>query len=156
MMKRFQLLIPPPVLLAIAASLAYGLAYLNTYWLVARLPYWLNSLLWPVVLLACVVGAVSLLPFMKKRTTINPHHPERSRQLIIDGLYRYSRNPMYLSLLLLLTAWCFHLQALLSLLSILVFVYLINELQIKPEEAVLDSHFGEQYQQYCRKVRRWL
>lgn len=156
MLKRLELLVPPPIWLLLCVAMAYGLAQLSQQWSWLILPLGLVKLQWPLVLLAVFIAVASLLGFARNHTTINPHHPERSKHLVIEGLYRYSRNPMYLSLLLLLTAWCLHLQAGLSLLSCVVFVALINRLQILPEEKLLTQQFNEQYLQYCRNVRRWL
>ncbi|MDO6684587.1 MULTISPECIES: methyltransferase family protein [unclassified Agarivorans] len=156
MLKRLQLLIPPPVWLLLSVGLAYLLATFSQGGFVPVMPSWLVNLQWPLVILASLIAVMSVWGFAKKHTTINPHHPERSKHLVINGLYRYSRNPMYLSLLLLLIAWCLHLQAWLSLLSCIMFIGIINQLQIKPEEKALKLHFSEQYLQYCRKVRRWL
>ncbi|MGY5452365.1 methyltransferase family protein [Agarivorans sp. MS3-6] len=156
MLTRMQLLIPPPVWLMMAMGLAYVFSWLNHHFIAIYFPQWLISLRWAIVTLACGIASISVFGFFKARTTINPHHPERSKHLLVDGIYRFSRNPMYLSLVMLLLAWCLHLQAILSLFSIAWFVYAINQYQIKPEEVALREHFGEAYQQYCGKVRRWL
>mgnify|MGYP000061873080 CR=1 FL=1 len=156
MHKRLELLVPPPLWLLLCVAMAYGLAQISKQWSWQMLPLGLVKLQWPLVFLAAFIAVTSLIGFARKHTTINPHHPERSKHLVVEGLYRYSRNPMYLSLLLLLIAWCLHLQAGLSLLSCGVFVVLINRLQILPEEKLLTKQFNEQYLQYCRNVRRWL
>jgi protein-S-isoprenylcysteine O-methyltransferase Ste14 len=154
--KSLELLIPPPVWLVLCAALAYGLAKLDGLLGLALLPQALLLLRWPLLLVASFIAVISLLGFIRKHTTINPHHPERSQHLVLGGLYRVSRNPMYLSLLLLLLVWCLHLQSYSALLSCGLFMFLLTHFQIKPEERALARHFGERYLQYCRRTRRWI
>ena len=73
-----------------------------------------------------------------------------------DGIYRFSRNPMYLSLAGLLVALAVYLQSAVSFLGVFLFVYLITQWQIKPEEYWLEKKFGEPYLAYKKKVRRWI
>ncbi len=154
--KSLELLVPPPLWLLLCAIVAYGLAKLHGLLGLALLPQASLLLRWPLLSVAGLIALLSLLGFIRKHTTINPHHPERSQHLVVGGLYRFSRNPMYLSLLMLLLVWCLHLQSYLALLSCGLFIYLLTRLQIKPEERALAQHFGERYLQYCRRTRRWL
>ena len=131
-------------------------------WAIARYTDWLEfggSLRYAgfVFLLAgAVFGFFALLSFYRKRTSIDPHKPEKASVLITDGLYSVSRNPMYLGLLLLLIAYGFYLGSLLSLLVIPFFVWYMNRWQIEPEEEVMLEKFGEEYRKYRSEVRRWL
>ncbi|MDP5253043.1 MULTISPECIES: isoprenylcysteine carboxylmethyltransferase family protein [unclassified Vibrio] len=149
---RLALLIPPPVLLLICAAIAYGLSHIKGLsWAMPR-----QTLVAVVTLIFAVTIAIAaLIPFIKHKTTINPHHIERTRYLIEDGIYAHSRNPMYLSLALILFAYSYTLSSPLSLLSCFVFVAYLNTFQIAPEEALLKQKFGDQYQAYCARVRRW-
>ena len=76
--------------------------------------------------------------------------------MVTDGIYRYSRNPMYLGMALLLAAWALWLGNAAALLGIVLFVALINRYQIRPEERILAAKFGDDYRNYCRRTRRWL
>lgn len=101
-----------------------------------------------------LVSAVRL--FSQRDTTINPLDPSKAEHLVVDGLYRVTRNPMYVGMVLLLVGWCLYLGALSAFAAVALFVLAMNELQIKPEERALTEKFGEQYQAYIQQVRRWV
>ena len=104
--------------------------------------------------LACdFLGAVS---FRKIKTTVNPMSPEKSSALVCTGIYKYSRNPMYLGMALLLLAWAIYLASAWALLGVLAYVLYITRFQIIPEERVMEKLFGQEYLAYKAKVRRWL
>ena len=94
--------------------------------------------------------------FRKTSTTVNPLNPEESSKLVTTGIYRFSRNPMYIGFFLFLVAWDVILGSIPSLIMLPVFVLLINEVQIKPEEAILKEKFGTEYEMYLKNVRRWI
>ena len=103
---------------------------------------------------ALLAHAVS--SFIRAKTTVNPVTPEAAERLVTDGLYRYTRNPMYLGMLILLIGWTLWLGNPASLLLLPVFVIYLTVFQIKPEEAALSEKFGSDYDAYRRRVRRWL
>ena len=82
--------------------------------------------------------------------------PHNTTQLVSTGIFRFSRNPMYLSLLLMLIAWALWLGNSLAWLGVIVFILVMNRFQIAREEAYLESKFGDEYRRYKQKVRRWL
>jgi protein-S-isoprenylcysteine O-methyltransferase Ste14 len=106
-----------------------------------------------------VAGALfalaGVLAFRRHRTTVNPMTPGKSSALVATGIYRFSRNPMYLGFLLLLGGWGAYLANAVALLWLPAFVVYMNRFQIQPEERALTQSFGEQYLAYCRSVRRW-
>lgn len=102
----------------------------------------------------CVVAAV--VSFVRARTTINPLHPERASALVTDGIFRYSRNPMYLSLLLLLLGHAFEIWNWPAFGGPMAYAAYITRFQIVPEERVLTRLFGDDYARYRQRVRRWL
>lgn len=87
---------------------------------------------------------------------MNPIKPMTTSSLVTGGAFRFTRNPMYLSLLLYLIAWAVYLSNVWALLLVPMFVLYINEFQIKPEERALSSLFGPEYAAYKEMVRRWL
>lgn len=97
-----------------------------------------------------------LLAFRKARTTVNPLRPRKASVMVTGGVYRYTRNPMYVGMLLLLLAWAVHLSALRPFVGLPVFVLYIGRFQITPEERALQSLFGKAYDDYAARVRRWL
>lgn len=114
--------------------------------------YYLMSAL---LLLAFIIGVAALWQFYKARTTIDPRKPERTNTLETKGIYSLSRNPMYLALLLVLLAWGLWLGNAFNTILAAGFVSVMNKLQIRPEEKVLQKKFGKAYGQYYIRVRRW-
>ncbi len=114
----------------------------------------------PMAILIAISGVplviTSMLEFRRASTTIDPFHPEEATSLVDGGVFRFSRNPMYMSLLLVLIGWSIWLGSLYNLAVLAMFVSYITVFQIKPEEAVMKSLFGEAYEKYCRNVRRWI
>ncbi len=102
------------------------------------------------------VGFFSVWQFYKNKANIHPIHLEKSKVFVVSGIYRFSRNPMYLSLAGLLVAWAVYLQNAVSFLGVFLFIYFITQWQIKPEEYWLEKKFGESYLAYKKKVRRWI
>ena len=101
-----------------------------------------------------VIGGV--VAFRRAKTTVNPMKPDTASSLVVSGIYRYTRNPMYLGFLLLLMAWAAALSNVLALVSLLAFVLYMNRFQIVPEERMLASRFAQDYAEYRARVRRWL
>lgn len=149
-----ELKVPPLVIGVIAAGLMWC-ARLATPDL--ELPFAPNRML-PVGLallgtLTCMAGAAA---FRRARTTVNPMSPRNTSSLVVSGIYRYTRNPMYLGFLLALMAWATVLSNVPALIALLAFVVYMNRFQIVPEERVLASRFAEDYAEYRARVRRWL
>lgn len=103
-----------------------------------------------------IIGLSSLAMFYRQKTTVNPINVSSATTLVDTGLYAFSRNPMYLALALLLLSICFWLGNLLGLTGVILFIAFITRFQIIPEERALSEIFGENYQRYCQRVRRWL
>jgi protein-S-isoprenylcysteine O-methyltransferase Ste14 len=101
----------------------------------------------------CLSGVVS---FRRAKTTVNPMKPNSTSSLIVSGIYKYTRNPMYLGFVLVLLGWAAFLSNLAALALLPAFVVYINRFQIVPEEHVLASLFPHEYPAYRAKVRRWV
>lgn len=146
--------IPPPV---------YGLmAAISIWWLDIQLPEYslIPVSLKPVSMLLMLAGfsldLLALSQFSRKHTTLNPLSPEKASTIVISGLYRYTRNPMYLGMLIALCGWSLYVGNILSFACLPVFVWLINRMQIQAEERILSEKFGQPYTDYLKQVRRWL
>jgi protein-S-isoprenylcysteine O-methyltransferase Ste14 len=142
-----ELRVPPPVVALILAACAWALADGPLAWH-AGVGFLLG--------LGLAIDASALWAFWRHRTTINPLHPERTTALVSGGIYRHTRNPMYLGLVCLLLAWAWALGHVWALLAPLVFVSYITRFQIVPEERAMAAHFGAAYDDYRQRVRRWL
>jgi protein-S-isoprenylcysteine O-methyltransferase Ste14 len=94
--------------------------------------------------------------FAQARTTIDPVHVDRASAVVATGVYRVTRNPMYVGMTSLLVSWAAYLAAPWTLLGPLVFVLFITRFQILPEERAMSAKFGAGYLEYKGRVRRWL
>jgi protein-S-isoprenylcysteine O-methyltransferase Ste14 len=110
-------------------------------------------------LLAATGGAVALsgiLSFRRAKTTLNPIHPGAASALVTSGIYRFTRNPMYLGLFFVLVGWAAWLQNVLAPIGAPLFILYMNRFQIIPEERALSAIFGGQFRAYATRVRRWI
>jgi protein-S-isoprenylcysteine O-methyltransferase Ste14 len=98
----------------------------------------------------------SVLIFIRKRTTVNPLRPGSATQLVVSGVYRISRNPMYLGMVLSLSGWAWLLGNPLTLLLVWLFARTLVLVQIAPEETALRNLFGTSYIEYSQQVNRWI
>ena len=153
-MRSLELKIPPPVV---------GLCTAGSMWLAARALPMLDFPLPGLQVVAATLAAIGLLiditgiaSFIRARTTVNPLKPQAASTLVTTGIYKFSRNPMYLGMLMLLLAWAAYLANAGSILLIPVFVIYVNRFQIGPEESVLTTLFGDEFAAYRARVRRWL
>ncbi|MBZ4680885.1 MULTISPECIES: methyltransferase family protein [Shewanella] len=103
-----------------------------------------------------VIPLAGVLSFKRHGTTPDPRVPEQSSALVTSGIYRCSRNPMYLGFVLLLLAQAVFLNSLWLLFLIALFVAYLQRFQILPEERAMQQLFGDSYRLYCQKVRRWI
>lgn len=97
-----------------------------------------------------------IIEFRKHKTTLNPLIPEESTTLVTTGVFKLSRNPIYLSLLNLLIAFSIYLGSFLGLFIIPLFVIYMNLFQIVPEEKAMLKLYGKEFENYCLNVRRWI
>lgn len=149
-----DLKIPPMALMIVGIVLMKLLA---EYYPVYHVGFADYKMLAALILLCGVVVTVSgVRAFKKSQTTMNPLSPGKATRLVISGIYSYSRNPMYLGFLLVLISATVYLASLSSIVVILLFITYMNKFQITPEEKALTKLFGETYQAYTKKVRRWL
>lgn len=153
-MNTLELRIPPPVV-------ASGLALLMwlTSLLFGPLPAPCGYRLGAALALVAIGQSISIsgiLLFRRAGTTVNPLKPDAASSLVTNGIYRFTRNPMYVGMLLTLLGWAVFLWSPPALFYLAVFVLYINRFQIEPEERVLSSRFGADYAAYQTRVRRWL
>jgi protein-S-isoprenylcysteine O-methyltransferase Ste14 len=101
-------------------------------------------------------AASGFMAFSRARTTIDPVNLEAASVLVTNGVFRISRNPMYVGFTLMLTAWVLFLAAPWTIFGVVGFVLFIWKFQIHPEERVMRAKFGQPYDQYIQTVRRWI
>tara|TARA_R110002126_G_scaffold12196_26_gene53260 strand:- start:733 stop:1194 length:462 start_codon:yes stop_codon:yes gene_type:complete len=152
-MHALELKIPPVVLVVIFALAMWLLAQvLPPLTFPAR---WALVLAGIFVISGIAVALSGVLAFRRADTTVDPRVPQQTSSLVIKGIYRYSRNPMYLGFLLLLTALACYLMSVAAFALLPLFVLYMNRWQIIPEERYLLQKFGADYQAYKAQVRRW-
>jgi protein-S-isoprenylcysteine O-methyltransferase Ste14 len=152
-MDKLNLKVPPAVVFLLCLMLIY-LAHDYLPDLISlKLPRWVAAI--PGVI-GVVLGLAGILQFALQSTSVNPHRPENASALVTGGVYRYSRNPMYLGLLLILVAAVLVLGSLTGLPIVLLFIVYMNRFQIKPEEDVMKEKFGDEFLDYKKRVGRWI
>ena len=109
-----------------------------------------------LLLAAGAIGIAGVRAFGRARTTVDPLRPQKASALVTSGIYRRTRNPMYVALAIALLAWTVWLAHPLALLGVAAFVAWMNRYQIAPEERALRALFGAEFERYCSEVRRWL
>ena len=152
--KITMLKIPPPIITLLVFT---GMYVLSRFVPLGRIDLpaltYVGFLLMAAGIAIDLIGAIQ---FRRARTTINPLKPQNSTAIVKTGLYRISRNPMYLGMLIVLTGVAFILKTVVAFLLLPLFVLQINRLQIIPEETILAKKFPVEYPDYKKSVRRWL
>jgi protein-S-isoprenylcysteine O-methyltransferase Ste14 len=149
-----KLRIPPLLQASIFGLISWALAVLVPQ---ASIPLsWLNLVAIGLLVIGLAILLAAVLDFSRSETTVNPLEPEQAETLVVSGLFRFTRNPMYLGMALVLSAWALYLANALAIIGPVLFVASITALQIKPEEEVLGKIFGQDYAEYRKRVRRWL
>ena len=109
-----------------------------------------------MIAIAPMAPTAAFIQFRRAQTTVNPYKPETATKLVTSGVFAWSRNPMYLGLLILLLGWAVKLGTLSPFLGPLLFIPLIRYAQIRPEEYAMRMRFVKDYDDYCQRVNRWL
>ncbi|WP_296653405.1 isoprenylcysteine carboxylmethyltransferase family protein [Paraburkholderia sp.] len=146
--------IPPPIVTLIAAALMWALHRWVPMSICFAAPWNLLGVL--PALAGIATAAAAVRRFRRAQTTTNPLNPGKASHLVTDGVFRFSRNPMYLGLTLFLTGWAIWLGTASPWFIVPLFVIFITVAQIRPEEQALGQIFGEEYADYRRHVSRWI
>lgn len=152
-MKKLELLIPPPVILILCSLAMWNTSRLEGPEISIPLGLWLAVAL---AIIALTIFCLAGRELFRAKTTVSPFSPEQTSSLVRSGIFKYSRNPMYLSALLLLTAWGIFLAKPLPFVFPAGFFLYVTLFQILPEEKILAQRFGEAYAAYKSETRRWL
>lgn len=153
-MQWLELKIPP-----LLAALGIGLAMLGVSRAAPELSFALSgglAIALSLAALGAILALAAVVAFRRERTTVNPMTPDASSSVVSSGVYRYSRNPMYLGFLLALAGWAVYLSNAAAAVLPVAFVAYMNQYQIKPEERALLAKFGPSFLHYMSRVRRWV
>jgi len=130
--------------------------YLNSLF---NLPVFSNLALKIIGLLLIISGIVMIFycfGLFKSFGKGTPVPIEPPKELVIQGIYRYTRNPMYIAYILILYGIFFIFGELFLLFYAITFSFIVHLIVVFYEEKVLQKRFGENYNDYCKKVPRWL
>ena len=153
-MKRLELKIPPVAVLLLCGG---GMWLLSSLVPELSFDFPVRKMLSVIAVVAGLgIGVAGIIAFRAARTTFDPRYPDKASSVVRTGVYRHSRNPMYVGLLLALLGWAIYLANPLSLIGLPAFVLYMNRFQIQPEERALKEGFGDEYRAYLNDVRRWI
>ena len=153
-MNALALKVPPVAQVIITAAAMYGVSKM-----VPALTFSLNgstALAVGLGVMGLSLGIMGVTQFRIAQTTPNPQALEQVSSLVTSGVYQYSRNPMYVGLVLILLGWAFYLSHFLAFVLLPIFILYMTRFQIQPEEQMMARKFGKTYQAYLNKVRRWI
>jgi protein-S-isoprenylcysteine O-methyltransferase Ste14 len=153
-MQKLELKIPPLVVGVIIAMLIWLISWaLPGYAFAFPLQQGVAAGFW---LAGVVITGLAVMSFGRAKTTVNPMKPESTASLVQSGIYRFTRNPMYLGFFLALVGLAVFLGNALAVLLLPVFIFYMNRFQIEPEERALTALFEREYVAYSSRVHRWL
>ena len=147
-----KLKIPPPILVIILITSIY---FSSDKLDLISIPY---RTLFSIVILSIGILVIinPVVKFIKSKTTVNPVEFKNVEKLVTSGIYKYSRNPMYLGMIMIIISTTVYYLNFYSLLTPFIFYFWINRFQIKREEVFLEEKFGQEYLSYKTKTRRWI
>jgi protein-S-isoprenylcysteine O-methyltransferase Ste14 len=154
MMLDLKLKIPPLLLTSIFGLVMLGISVSSlplAIPVVSRIT--LSIAIFTIGITFLITGVIS---FRLANTTVNPMVPNDSTALVTSGVYKITRNPMYLGFLMILISWGVFLSSVYSLVLPVLFVFYMNSFQIQPEESILQDIFGSEFTEYQKQVRRWI
>ena len=147
-----KLKIPPPILVIILITSIY---FSSDKLDLISIPY---RTLFSIVILSIGILVIinPVVKFIKSKTTVNPVEFKNVEKLVTSGIYKYSRNPMYLGMIMIIISTTVYYLNFYSLLTPFIFYFWVNRFQIKREEVFLEEKFGQEYLSYKTKTRRWI
>lgn len=145
----------PPVALVLLFAAAMWLVSTSESSLALHIP-WRTAVALVFAIAGIAISVAGVAAFRRAGTTVDPTRPGKASAMVVSGVYRWSRNPMYAGFLLALAGWAAFLSHALAFAFLPAFILYINRFQIIPEERMLAEKFGEQFTAYRGTVRRWL
>ncbi len=153
-MSKLELKIIPPLVTAIFALLMWSVTKITPEY--AIFGQYKTTLAIIILSLGIFIMLVAAAFILKAKTTINPMRPDKSSSLVTSGLYKFSRNPIYLADFIILIAFGVYLSNIFSFIIMIGFIFYMNKFQVKPEERFLEEKFGTDYLTFKAQVRRWI
>ena len=143
---------PPPLIFLCFLAAGY---YINRLYPIPVMERPLGVIIAGIfIVYACLTAGLAFYYMIKTGTNVDVRKPTKA--IVTVGVYSYTRNPMYLSMVILLIAFTFLANALWIAISIPFFIVIMQKGVIEREEAYLENKFGEEYLRYKNRVRRWI
>ncbi|MDA9716585.1 isoprenylcysteine carboxylmethyltransferase family protein [Candidatus Marinimicrobia bacterium] len=144
--------IPPPIVTLICGlAIYFSKTFFNKFF-----SYNNNTISLFLLILGFTVFTLAVKAFNRQKTTVNPLEPRQASSLVSSGIFKYSRNPMYLGMLIILLALSFKFNLLGGIVISLFFYLFITKFQILPEEEAMNELFGDEFTEYSNRTRRWI
>ena len=144
--------IPPPIVTFICGlAIYFSKSFFNQF-----LSYSNNIISLFLLILGLLVFLSAVKSFRRQKTTVNPLEPRQASSLVTSGIFKFSRNPMYLGMLIILLSLSFKFNLIGGMTISLFFYIFITKFQIIPEEAAMNELFGNEFIDYSKKTRRWI
>ena len=144
--------IPPPIVTFICGITIYlSKSFFNQFFIYSN-----NRVSLFLLILGLVVFISAIKSFRRYKTTVNPLEPRQASSLVTSGIFKFSRNPMYLGMLIILLSISFKFNLIGGMFTSLFFYIFITKFQILPEEAAMNDLFGDEFINYSKKTRRWI
>ena len=144
--------IPPPIVTFICGlAIYFSKSFFNQF-----LSYSNNIISLFLLILGLLVFLSAVKSFRRQKTTVNPLEPRQASSLVTSGIFKFSRNPMYLGMLIILLSLSCKFNLIGGMIISLFFSIFITKFQIIPEEAAMNELFGNEFIDYSNKTRRWI
>ena len=144
--------IPPPIVTLICGlAIYFSKTFFNKFF-----SYNNNTISLFLLILGFTVFTLAVKAFNRQKTTVNPLEPRQASALVSSGIFKYSRNPMYLGMLIILLALSFKFNLVGGIVISLFFYLFITKFQILPEEEAMNELFGDEFIEYSNRTRRWI
>ena len=144
--------IPPPIVTLICGlAIYFSKTFFNKFF-----SYNNNTISLFLLILGFTVFTLAIKAFNRQKTTVNPLEPRQASSLVSSGIFKYSRNPMYLGMLIVLLSISFKFNLIGGIVISLFFYLFITKFQILPEEEAMNELFGDEFTEYSNRTRRWI
>ena len=144
--------IPPPIVTLICGiAIYFSKTFFNQFF-----SYNNNIISLFLMILGLTIFVSAVKSFRRQKTTVNPLDPKQASSLVTSGIFKLSRNPMYLGMLIILLSMAFKFNLIGGLITSIFFYIFITKFQIIPEEAAMNELFGNEFIDYCKKTKRWI
>ena len=151
MLTKLELKIPPVVVFTIALLVTWYFSTLD----VIPLPNPLRPLGFVIFVAGGLIGVAGVIAFRQQRTTVNPHKPQNASSLVDGGIFAYTRNPMYLGLVVGLVGFAFIIRDASGFVFAILTMAYLQRFQIVPEERFMQNLFGDEFTTYCQRTNSW-